>query len=192
MLAQTATGVADALERLGGDGGFRGQARRRPRADPPRRRRRRRSTPAASTTSPPGCPRSSRRRWRCRCTTLDRRRRGDRAAPGRPAAPVPGHRVAVRPQRRPAARTAQPLSVFFFDVLHVDGDDLLDAPDRPSGSRRSTRSCPPTQRVDRLVTADADAAQAFLDAHARRRPRGRDGQVARPRRTRPAAAAPAG
>ena len=60
----------------------------------------------------------------------DRRRRGDRAAPRRPPAPVPGHRVAVRPlrRRRRRARPTQPLSVFFFDVLHVDGVDLLDAP----------------------------------------------------------------
>ena len=28
----------------------------------------------------------------------------------------------------PAARAAQPLSVFFFDILHRDGTDLLDAP----------------------------------------------------------------
>ena len=88
-----------------------------------------RSTPEASTTSPPGCPRWSRRRWRCRCTDLI----------------ADGEAIALRPDNRPhrfqvtasrfgrsvdvaAALAAQPLSVFFFDILHRDGVDLLDAP----------------------------------------------------------------
>ena len=140
---------ADALERLGGEGGFRGQARRRPGPDPPRRRRRvdlhpqprRRHRPAARG-----------RRGHAGATgdRPDRRRRGDRAARRRASAPLPGHRVAVRPWRgraqRPqldvaAARAAQPLSVFFFDILHLDGVDLLDAPTRDRACRRSTRSC---------------------------------------------------
>ena len=61
-----------------------------------------------------------------------------------------------------AARDAQPLSVFFFDVLHRDGVDLLDEP----GEERAAALAaivPPTQRVDRLVTDDAAAAQEFLD-----------------------------
>jgi DNA ligase 1 len=61
-----------------------------------------------------------------------------------------------------AARTAQPLSVFVFDLLHVDGADLLDL---PAGERIAALDAlvPAAQRVDRLVTDDTDAAQAFLD-----------------------------
>lgn len=61
------------------------------------------------------------------------------------------------------ARAAQPLSVFFFDILHRDGVDLLDA---PTTERLAALDAlvPSAQRVDRLVTADAAAAQGFLDA----------------------------
>ncbi|SHF47320.1 DNA ligase-1 [Jatrophihabitans endophyticus] len=61
-----------------------------------------------------------------------------------------------------AAREKQPLSVFVFDVLHVDGDDVLDLP----GTERAdvlARVVPDRHRVDRLVTTDGDAAQAFLE-----------------------------
>lgn len=61
-----------------------------------------------------------------------------------------------------AARAAQPLSVFFFDVLHLDGVDLLDQPTRDRLSSLDAIA-PPSQRVDRLLTADAEAAQRFLD-----------------------------
>jgi DNA ligase 1 len=62
-----------------------------------------------------------------------------------------------------AARAAQPLSVFFFDVLHIDGADLLDAPttDRVAALDAIVAR---TQRVDRLITSDAAAARTFLDA----------------------------
>jgi DNA ligase 1 len=63
----------------------------------------------------------------------------------------------------PAARAAQTLSVFFFDILHRDGVDLLDA---PTSDRLAALDAlvPATQRVDRLVTSDAAAAAAFLEA----------------------------
>ncbi|MGE2724789.1 ATP-dependent DNA ligase [Mycolicibacterium pulveris] len=61
------------------------------------------------------------------------------------------------------ARTAQPLSVFVFDVLHRDGDDLLDLPTSERIAALDT-IVPDIQRVDRLVTDDVDAAQKFLDA----------------------------
>jgi DNA ligase-1 len=90
-----------------------------------------------------------------------------------------GEAIALRPDGRPhrfqvtasrfgrsadvaAAHPAQPLSVFFFDVLHRDGVDLLDEP----GERRAAALAeivPASQRVDRLVTADSDEAQRFLD-----------------------------
>jgi DNA ligase-1 len=90
-----------------------------------------------------------------------------------------GEAIALRPDGRPhkfqvtasrfgrsvdieAARAAQPLSVFFFDVLHRDGVDLLDAP----GEERAAvlaQIVPPDQRVDRLITSDPGAAQKFLE-----------------------------
>lgn len=87
--------------------------------------------------------------------------------------------IALRPDGRPhrfqvtasrfgrsvdiaAARESQPLSVFVFDLLHLDGQDLLDL---PTGERLAALDTivPETQRVDRLITTDADAAQRFLD-----------------------------
>ena len=53
--------------------------------------------------------------------------------------------------------------MFFFDILHRDGVDLLDA---PTTERLAALDAmvPATQRVDRLVTSDAAAAADFLDA----------------------------
>ena len=61
-----------------------------------------------------------------------------------------------------AACAAQPLSAFFFDLLHLDGVDLLD---RPASERLAALDAivPATHRVDRLTTSDAGAAQRFLD-----------------------------
>ena len=61
-----------------------------------------------------------------------------------------------------AARESQPLSVFLFDLLHLDGEDLLD---RPTRERVAVLDgiVPKVHRVDRLITGDADAAQRFLD-----------------------------
>lgn len=91
-----------------------------------------------------------------------------------------GEAIALRPDNRPhrfqvtasrfgrsvdiaAAVAAQRLSVFFFDILHRDGVDLLDA---PTTERLSALDAlvPPAQRVDRLLTADPAEAGAFLDA----------------------------
>jgi DNA ligase-1 len=68
-----------------------------------------------------------------------------------------------RRQDDPALRRALPLSVFFFDCLHLDGDDLtpLEARERHAAL---VRAAPPALRVPRLVTADREAAEAFLDA----------------------------
>ncbi|BCQ09996.1 putative DNA ligase [Mycobacterium heckeshornense] len=62
-----------------------------------------------------------------------------------------------------AARAAQPLSVFFFDLLRCDGVDLLDA---PTSERVAALDeiVPARHRVDRLVTSDPSAAADFLDA----------------------------
>ncbi len=70
-----------------------------------------------------------------------------------------------RPFQETASRTAMASGVavtpYFFDVLHLDGEDLLDAP----GAERAAaleRLVPESYRVPRLVTSDASAAAAFL------------------------------
>jgi DNA ligase 1 len=89
-----------------------------------------------------------------------------------------GEAIALRPDGRPhrfqvtasrfgrtaditAARAAQPLSVFYFDIIHLDGVDLLDAP----GIERAAvlESIAGPQYLDKLVTSDVEAAQRFLD-----------------------------
>jgi len=99
-----------------------------------------------------------------------------------------GELIALRPDGRPyafqdtASRAASdvdalkaakqsagsiPLSVFLFDVLHLDGADLLD---RPDAERHAALAAvvPPAMLMPRLVTADPDeAAEFFKDAVAR-------------------------
>jgi len=94
-----------------------------------------------------------------------------------------GEAIALRPDNRPhrfqvtasrfgrsvdvawalAAQKAEPLSVFFFDILHRDGLDLIDA---PTTERLAALDAvvPPVHRVDRLMTADPSEAADFLDA----------------------------
>ncbi|MCU1658933.1 MAG: ATP-dependent ligase [Pseudonocardiales bacterium] len=61
------------------------------------------------------------------------------------------------------ARQSQPLHAFLFDALHLDGNDLLDA---PTTDRLTVLDAvvPRAERVDRLVTDNPLAAQGFLDA----------------------------
>ena len=61
------------------------------------------------------------------------------------------------------ATAIQPLSVFFFDILHCDGLDLLDA---PTTDRLAALDAlvPARHRVDRLVASDPVQAARFLDA----------------------------
>ena len=64
-------------------------------------------------------------------------------------------------------RAEVPLSALVFDVLHLDGEDLLG---RPANQRvAAMEGCLPAQlRVPRIVTDDADEAERFLhDALAR-------------------------
>jgi DNA ligase-1 len=51
---------------------------------------------------------------------------------------------------------------YFFDVLHLDGEDLLDAP-ASVRAEALERLVPSDHRVPRLVTASAADASAFLD-----------------------------
>jgi ATP-dependent DNA ligase I len=64
-------------------------------------------------------------------------------------------------------RTTVPLTLFLFDVLHLDGEDLID---RDGAERHAALAAvtPEKLRVPRTVTADPQAAAAFLaDALAR-------------------------
>ena len=67
-------------------------------------------------------------------------------------------------RRLDVARLRQelPLSTFFFDCLHLEGDDLIA---RPTSERFAALAgaVPEALRVPRLVTADPEAAEAFLD-----------------------------
>ncbi len=77
-----------------------------------------------------------------------------------------------RPFQETASRTATalvdgqtpvPVTAYFFDLLHLDGRDLLDAP----GSERHaalTELVPPEALVPRVVTDDLEAAQRFTEA----------------------------
>jgi DNA ligase-1 len=55
-----------------------------------------------------------------------------------------------------------PLHAFFFDCLHVDGDDLLDRPARERFAVLDALA-PEAMRVPRLETADPAEAERFLD-----------------------------
>jgi ATP-dependent DNA ligase I len=96
------------------------------------------------------------------------------------SAVLDGEVIALREDGRPhpfqvtAARTARrgggtdvPVSVFFFDIVHLDGTDLID---RPGAERHAelSRVVPERLRVPRLVTSSPDEAAAFFrDALAR-------------------------
>jgi ATP-dependent DNA ligase I len=95
------------------------------------------------------------------------------------AAVLDGETIALRPDGRPRpfqhtasrvgsrvdvakARIDVPLTTYLFDVLHLDGTDLLDLP----GAERFARLAavvPRDQQVPRLVTADPAAAAAFFE-----------------------------
>jgi ATP-dependent DNA ligase I len=90
------------------------------------------------------------------------------------AAVFDGELIALREDGRPlpfqdtASRTATqdtgptvPLSVFLFDVLHLDGADLIDAEARQRHAALA-RSVPPELLMPRLITASAGEAAAFF------------------------------
>ncbi len=92
-----------------------------------------------------------------------------------------GEAIALRPDARPrpfqqtgsrvasrvdvaAGRAGAPLSTYVFDVLHADGEDVLDLPGRDRAAVLE-RSVPEPLRVPRLVTGDpATAAGVLADA----------------------------
>jgi DNA ligase-1 len=67
--------------------------------------------------------------------------------------------------RRDLARLQReiPLSVLFFDLLHRDGEDLLDAPLAERAAALEALA-PPELRVPRVLTEEAGSAQAGFDA----------------------------
>jgi DNA ligase-1 len=81
------------------------------------------------------------------------------------ARPLPFQETASRFARSvgdaPLLATERP-SIFLFDVLHVDGVDLLD---RPNAERRAALEGLATSAkvVERIVTGDAGEAHAFLE-----------------------------
>ena len=160
MLAQTATGVSEALEKLGGTAIFEAKldgARVQIHRDEDLVSIYTRSLDDVTDRLP---------------EVVD----ATRALPVRTLI-ADGEAIALRADGRPdrfqvtssrfgrrAGRDAvdQPLSVFFFDVLHVDGTDLLDLPAAERLARLDA-IVPASQRVDRLSTSDASEAGAFLD-----------------------------
>jgi DNA ligase 1 len=162
MLAQTATSVTDALERLGGEGAFEAKL------DGARVQIHRDGARVSIFTR----------------TMDDVTARLPEVVEATLALPVTtlvadGEAIALRPDGRPhkfqvtasrfgrsvdieTARRTQPLSVFVFDVLHADGVDLLDAPTTERAAALAA-IVPAQHRVDRLVTADPAEAQDFLD-----------------------------
>jgi DNA ligase-1 len=162
MLAQTATGVSEALERLGGTALFEAKL------DGARVQIHRAGDAVSIYTR----------------SLDDVTARLPEVVEATLALPVTdliadAEAIALRPDGRPhrfqvtasrfgksvdiaKAREAQPLSVFVFDLLHVDGTDLLD---QPASERVAALDAivPEAHRVDRLITGDADAAQRFLD-----------------------------
>jgi DNA ligase-1 len=163
MLAQTAAGVTEALEKLGGEGVFEAKL------DGARVQIHRAGNQVTVYT----------RSLDDVTTRLPEVVEATLALPVRELI-ADGEAIALHPDGRPrpfqvtgsrfgrsvdvaAARSAQPLSVFFFDILHLDGIDLLDA---PTSERTAALDgvVPALHRVDRLITSDPVAAGDFLDA----------------------------
>jgi DNA ligase-1 len=90
-----------------------------------------------------------------------------------------GEAIALRPDGRPhpfqvtgsrfasrvdveGQRRSVPLSPFFFDLLHLDGEDLID---RPTAERVALLEArlPASLRVPRTIAEDAGTAERFLD-----------------------------
>ncbi len=72
-----------------------------------------------------------------------------------------------RPFQETSSRTAQAsgavISPFFFDVLHLDGEDLMDSPGHVRAAALE-RLVPAEHRVQRLETSSVEEAESFLAA----------------------------
>jgi DNA ligase-1 len=92
---------------------------------------------------------------------------GEQAGEAQIGRPLPFQETASRFARGPSESLAPPASsdrpsIFLFDVLHVDGVDLID---RTNAERRAALESLATtaKLVDRIVTADPREARAFFD-----------------------------
>ena len=83
------------------------------------------------------------------------RRRGALDGRGRPGR-VPGHGLADRSEAPPEG-----VVTFLFDLLHVDGEDLLDTPLAERAAR--LEAIAPQLEVPRVLTSDPDEGQRVLD-----------------------------
>jgi DNA ligase-1 len=166
MLAQTADGVEDALERLGEAAfevkfdGARVQVHRA--GDDVRVFTRRLNDETAALPEVVEAVRA----LPVREIVLD----GEAIALRSDGTPRPFQETMTRFGRKrdlDGARASVPLSSFFFDVLYLDGTPLID---RPAAERWSAleQAVPPAARAPRLVTRAAEAADALMrDARAR-------------------------
>lgn len=75
--------------------------------------------------------------------------------------PRPFQETASRTAMAQAAGGGVHVTPYFFDVLHLDGADLLDSPAAERAAALE-RLVPADHRVPRLVTAAPEAAEAFL------------------------------
>lgn len=99
------------------------------------------------------------------------------------SAVLDGEAIALLPDGRPhpfqvtGARTASsldpqgqrlrtPLTTYFFDLLHLDGEDLLDLP-AAARMNRLAGVVPPAALVPRVVTNRLEAVQEFFDSQLR-------------------------
>ena len=83
------------------------------------------------------------------------------------SAVLDGEAIALREDGRPhafqdTASGASPLQALYFDVLHLDGEDLLDEPAAVRAERLAA-VVPEALRVPRALADDAEAATAVLE-----------------------------
>jgi DNA ligase-1 len=117
------------------------------------------------------CPRSS-LRAELPAASARARRGGDRAARRRAARAVPGDRVALRLARERDV----PLRVLAFDLLHRDGEDLLDRPLRERAAALDTlvpeatacRAASPPTRTRRRRSSTRPSPRATRGSSSRR------------------------
>jgi DNA ligase-1 len=158
MLAQTATSATDALERLGGAAAFEAKldgARVQIHRDGDAVAIYTRSLDDVTSRLPEVV--EAVRALPVRTLVAD----GEAIALRADGRPYPFQVTASRFGKKTISPDQLPISAFLFDLLHVDGEDLLDA---PTVERLSVldRLVPEKQRVDRLVTSDPAAAEEFL------------------------------
>ena len=90
---------------------------------------------------------------------------GEALALGTDGKPRPFQETAARSMTSDAetVRAGTPMTAFFFDLLAVDEDDLLDLPFRDRATRLA-ELVPAASRVGRVVTGDAGVADDFATA----------------------------